>query len=278
MLELTTGCTHNRCKFCTYYRDVPFRIAPMSQIEEDLQEVSRYNPSAKNVYALGGDPFTLSFRRLKEIGTLIKQYLPEANIGTYARITSITPKSVEELKELRAIGWKDLYIGIESGDDEALSLMNKGYTSADILRECRKLDEAGINYHFIFIGGLAGHGNCERNARNTAAVMNQIHPVYLSFSSLMVVPGTELYDMVKAGEFTEATELERLKEMLCLIKALNIPITLDARTEASFVNFVAKLPKDREILIRELERIIENFTEKDERKLRHHREAMSRMS
>ena len=104
MLEVTTGCTHNRCKFCSYYRNVPFRVAPMSQIEEDLQEVSRHNPGAKNVYALGGDPFTLSVHRLKEIGSLIKQYLPEASIGTYARITSITPKSVEELRELRAIG------------------------------------------------------------------------------------------------------------------------------------------------------------------------------
>lgn len=84
---------------------------------------------------IGGDPFTMSTERLKKVGFLIKQYLPKINIGTYARITSIIPKSIEELKELRAIGYNDLVIGVESGDDEALKQMNKGYTSDDILRE-----------------------------------------------------------------------------------------------------------------------------------------------
>lgn len=277
MLEVTTGCTHNRCKFCSYYRNVPFRMAPLSQIEEDLQEVSRFKPDAEHVYALGGDPFTLAVPKLKDIGELIKRYLPKADFGTYARITSIMPKSVDELKELRAIGWSDLYIGIESGDDEALSIMNKGYTSEDIVRECSKLDKAGINYHYILIDGLAGHGNCERNAKNTAAVINKLHPVYISLSSLMVVPGTELYDMMQAGEFTEATELERLQEVLCLIKELRVPVTIDARSEANFVNFVARLPEDRDTLVRELEKVIANFSAEDERKLHLYRTAMSRM-
>lgn len=277
MLEVTVGCTHNRCKFCSFYKNTPFRVAPMSQIEEDLQEIKRRYPGAKSLYALGGDPFTLSVHRLKEIGNLITQYLPGASISTYARVTSITPKSVEELKELRAIGWNDLAIGIESGDDEALSIMNKGYTSADILRECKKLEEAGINYYFIYLGGLTGRGNCERNALNTAAVVNQLHPCCMYLSSLMVIPGTELYDMVKAGKFSEANELERLNEMLCLVKALKNPITLDARSEANPVNFLANLPKDREILIRELERIIGNFSAKDEQNLRRYRESRSRM-
>lgn len=277
MLEVTVGCTHNRCKFCSFYKNTPFRVAPMSQIEEDLQEIARRYPNAKDIYALGGDPFSMSFHRLKEIGSLIKQYLPEVRISTYARVTSITQKSIEELKELRSIGWDDLTIGIESGDDEALSLMNKGYTSADILRECKKLEEAGINYYFIYLGGLTGRGHCERNALNTAAVVNQLHPCCMYLSSVAVIPGTELDNMVKKGEFTEATELERIKEVLCLVKSLKNPITLNAQSEANAVNFVARLPEDREVLIREFERIIASFSSTDERNLRLYRESMSGM-
>ena len=274
LLEVTVGCTHNSCHFCNFYRGTPFHIAPMKQIETDLKEARSYSPGARRVYALGGDPFTLSVQRLKEIGLLIRKYLPLANIGTYARITSIIPKSVKELKELRKIGYNDLVIGIESGDDEALSFMNKGYTSTDILRECRKLEQAGINYYVIFLGGLAGHGNGERNARNTAAVLNQLHPSHMYMTSVAVLPDTELYEDVQTGRFQEATELERIRETLLLIKELKNPITLYGQSVANPVNFVAKLPEQQKELIGELETLIWNFSGRDEKALRKHREML----
>ena len=274
LLEITVGCTHNSCRFCDFYHDIPFRMAPLTQIEEDLKEVRRFNPNAKRVYALGGDPFTLSVRRLKKIGTLIRSYLPKANIGTYARITSIMPKSIKELKELRATGFNDLVIGIESGDDEVLDFMNKGYTAADILEQCLKLEQAGINYYVIFLGGLAGHGNGIRNARNTASVLNQLHPSHMYMTSVAVLPGTELYADVAEGKFQEASELERIQETLELIRALKNPITLYGQSVANPVNFVAKLPDQKESLIEELEDTIAKFTDKDETSLRRYRESL----
>lgn len=274
LLEITVGCTHNSCRFCNFYHDTPFRMAPLTQIEEDLKEVCRFNPNAKRVYALGGDPFTLSVRSLKKIGTLIRSYLPKANIGTYARITSIMPKSIEELKELRATGLNDLVIGIESGDDEVLDFMNKGYTAADILEQCLKLEQAGINYYVIFLGGLAGHGNGIRNARNTASVLNQLHPSHMYMTSVAVLPGTELYADVAEGKFQEASELERIQETLELIRALKNPITLYGQSVANPVNFVAKLPDQKESLIEELEDTIAKFTDKDETSLRRYRESL----
>ena len=274
LLEVTVGCTHNSCRFCNFYRDTPFRMAPLAQIEADLKEVHRFNPGAKRVYALGGDPFTLSVKKLKEIGNLIKSYLPEANIGTYARITSIMPKSVEELKELRAVGFNDLVIGIESGDDETLAFMNKGYEASDILGQCLKLEQAKINYYVIFLGGLAGHGNGIRNARNTASVLNQLHPSHMYMTSVAVLPGTELYDDVSEGKFEESSELERIQETLELIKALKNPITLYGQSVANPVNFVAKLPEQRDFLIQKLENTIAKFTDKDEKSLRRYRESL----
>ena len=274
LLEVTVGCTHNACRFCNFYQDTPFRMAPLTQIEADLKEVHRSDPNAKRVYALGGDPFTLSVPKLKKIGTLIRSYLPKANIGTYARITSIMPKSVEELKELRSIGFNDLVIGIESGDDEVLAFMNKGYTSADILEQCLKLEQAGINYYVIFLGGLAGHGNGIRNARNTATVLNQLHPSHMYMTSVAVLPGTELYRDVREGRFQEASELERIQETLELIRQLKNSIMLYGQSIANPVNFVANLPEQKEDLIKELEDKIAKFTDRDEKSLRKYRERL----
>lgn len=274
LLEVTVGCTHNSCRFCTFFKDTPFRMAKMEQIEADLKEVKRFWPNAKRVYALGGDPFTMSTDRLKKVGFLIKQYLPKVNIGTYARITSIIPKSVEELKELRAIGYNDLVIGIESGDDEVLKQMNKGYTSDDILRECLKLEQAGINYYVIYLGGLAGHGNGERNARNTAKILNQLRPSHMYMTSGAVLPDSELYQDVVNGKFKEATEKERIEETLLLIKELTNPIFLYGQSVANPVNFTAKLPEQKNELIRSLEGTLERFTSSDEKELRLYRESL----
>lgn len=274
LLEVTVGCTHNSCRFCNFYEDTPFRIAPIQQIEADLKEVSRFHPNAKRVYALGGDPFTLNVEKLKKIGNLIRSYLPEANIGTYARITSIMPKSVEELKELRTIGFNDLVIGIESGDDETLDFMNKGYKSSDIVEQCLKLEQAKINYYVIFLGGLAGHGKGIKNAKNTAAILNKLHPSHMYMTSVAVLPNTALYQDVAEGKFQECSELERIEETLELIKALKNPITLYGQSVANPVNFVAKLPEQKELLILELEDTIAQFTSQDEMTLRRYRESL----
>lgn len=274
LIEVTVGCTHNSCRFCTFYRGTRFRMAPLEQIESDLKEVRKVNPDAPRVYALGGDPFTMSVSRLKTVGKLIRKYLPKANIGTYARVDSIIHKSVVELKELRAIGYNDLVIGIESGDDEVLKMMNKGYTSEQILNECGKLEKAGINYYVIYLGGLAGHGNGERNARRTAEVLNRLHPSHMYMTSVAVLPDSELYQDVLMGRFQEATELERIEETLFLVQSLKNPITLYGQSVANPVNFIAKLPEQREELIAELERVVRNFSRRDEEMLRRHRESL----
>lgn len=274
LLEVTVGCTHNSCKFCTFYKGVPFRMAPLKDIEADLKEVSSFKPDAKRVYALGGDPFTMSTEKLKVLGSLIKKYLPQANIATYARVSSIFSKSVAQLKELRALGFNDLVIGIESGDDKVLKEMNKGYTSSDILEQCLKLEEAGINYYTIYLSGLAGHDEGKRNAENTANILNKLHPSHMYVTSVAVLPDSKLYQEVLEGKFKEASELERIEEILTLIKNLKNPITLYGQSIANPVNFIAKLPQEKEKIIKELEKTILSFTKEDEKNLRLYRESL----
>lgn len=272
LLEVTTGCTHNSCRFCTFYHDTPYRIAPKKQVERDLQEAQFHHPNARRIYAVGGDPFTLRTAKLLDLAELIRSYFPTINIGMYARVDSMYNKSVDDLKALKAAGINDLVIGIESGDDAVLSFMDKGYESTDILRECQKLEEAGISYRVIFLGGLAGAGQGERNARNTAAVLNQLNPTHMYMTSVAVQRESLLYQDVTAGDFVQASEYERIEETLLLIKLLKNPIVLLGQSVTNPVNFIATLPQDRAELIKMLEQTLQRFTGRDEALLSSYRE------
>ncbi|MDW6002884.1 radical SAM protein [Vibrio mangrovi] len=274
LLEVTVGCTHNSCRFCTFYYDTPYRVAPKKQIENDLREAKLHYPNARRIYAVGGDPFTLRTAKLIDLAQMIRHHFPDINIGMYARVDSMYNKTVEDLKRLKKEGINDLVIGIESGDDAVLEKMDKGYTSQDIIRECKKLEEAGISYRVIFLGGLSGQGNGERNARNTAKVLNQLQPSHMYMTSVAVQPESLLYQDVLEGRFTEATEYERIEEMLMLVRQLINPIVLLGQSVANPVNFIASLPQDYEALTSMLETTMQRFTQTDEDSLRAYRERL----
>lgn len=271
MLEVTVGCTHNACKFCNFYQGYPFKMASMRQIEQDLKEVQRVNKNAKKVWAAGGNPYALSVEKLAEIAKMIRRYLPKASISTYARVDDFKGKSIEDIKYLKNLGYEDLLIGIESADDAVLSYMDKGYTSQDIKRELQKVEKANVRYRVIYLGGLAGKGNCQESAKKTAEVLNTLHPYMMFITSVAVLPGTRLYDEEQNGLFTQATELERIKEIHTLAKGLKNKIFLYARSVSSAVDFTAYFPEDKKKILSHLEHMITNFTKEDELTFRQNR-------
>ena len=189
LLQVTAGCTHHGCKFCTLYDDIPFkfRMSPMEEIEADLKELYHFTPDVTRVFLVGANPFVLSSGKLRDIAYMAKQYLNRLKtIGCFARITDITAKSVEELKRLRACGYNGITIGVETGDDEALKFMRKGYTSADISEQCRKLDEAGIEYNFFYLTGIYGKGKSRQGVENTLKIFNALNPKIIGASMLTV--------------------------------------------------------------------------------------------
>ncbi|MCR5192076.1 MAG: radical SAM protein [Bacteroidales bacterium] len=138
-IQVTQGCTHNSCKFCTMYRDVPFRMQPMEWMEEDLRELQATVPQAKTIRLLSANPLALSFDRLMPRLELIKRYLPHLeHLYAATRVTDIRNKTVEQLRQLRDIGVNEISLGVESGDDWTPQRINKGYTSQDILEQCHK--------------------------------------------------------------------------------------------------------------------------------------------
>ena len=144
LLQVTAGCTYNQCKFCSLYYGTKFRLSPIKEVEEDLKVIQRYQPKARRVFLTGANPFALSYNRLLDLCLLIRKYLSYCeSIGMFSRITDIKSKTVQELKDLRHLGFDSISIGTESGDNEILAGMNKGYTADDIIEQCKKL---GISY------------------------------------------------------------------------------------------------------------------------------------
>lgn len=171
-------------------------------------------------------------------------------------------------KKLRAMGINGLSIGTESGDNTTLELANKGYTAEDIVEQCQKLDEAGIEYYFVHMTGLAGKGSGIRNAVNSAEVFNQCNPYFISVDSLTLFPDTKLYTMVRRGEFIPAGEKERIEELQTLIENLKLRTHLFANSLSNFYPVSAYLPYDREKVISELQHILDTVDEKEMSKYR----------
>ncbi|MDE6182851.1 MAG: radical SAM protein [Rikenellaceae bacterium] len=275
LLQLTSGCSWHKCKFCSLYHGTRFRMSPLSEIEEDLKVIREFQPRARRVYLTGANPFVLSYDRLFEVAVLLRKYLRHMeSFGMFARVTDIAPKTVEQLRNLRHLRLDGINIGIETGDDETLARMNKGYVAADIIEQLGKLEQAGIRYNVVCMSGLAGRGGGVRNARNTAEVLNRLAPYIVNVVSLTVFPESELYGMVETGEFEEATERERLMEVRTLIERLEIETTLLGNTVSNATPFVGMLPQDKARLLREFDRAVGQC---DEGRLRCYRESIDHL-
>lgn len=223
LLEVTIGCSHNKCSFCTMYQNTKFGVSPLEHIEEDLQELKSYGKPVIRTFLVNADPFVLTPRKLVTIAERISSYFPEIEtITCYTSIQNLKHKSLEDLKMLRALGYNDLHIGLETAYDPALKIMNKGFTKDEACEQLRKVKEAGFNYDALLMLGAAGTGKGEVNTRETAKVLNEIKPYMVSIMPTSVFPGSDLEKLEKAGEFTAPTELEILEEEKLLINSLDL--------------------------------------------------------
>ncbi len=231
LLEVTAGCTWHRCKFCTLYGELPFRfrMTPPETVEADLREAQMlaHDPmgkltahlqglpepgSVRRVFLTGANPFALSFGRLRQIAELIAHYLPACEtIGCFARVTDVARKTDGELEALRGLGYAGLSIGVETGDGPSLEFMDKGYGPGDIVEQSRRLDGAGIAYHFMYLAGLPGAGRGMEGAVNSAEIFNRTHPRIIGSSMLTVFPESRLHEEMRRGTWTEESEIEKLE-------------------------------------------------------------------
>lgn len=221
LLQITQGCTHNRCKFCTMYKGVSFRLQPMEWIEEDLREIAEVIPDAKTIQLLSANPLALTYDKMAPILEKINQYLPHMEfIYTQGRVTDLKNKTVEQLKRLKDLGLREISLGVESGDDWTLDRVHKGYHAEDIIEQCGKLREAGMDFWMSFLNGVAGKEHSHDHAVNSAMIFSQCKPMLVGTGGLTLFPGTPLLIEAERGEFTPLSEKEMLIELKTFVENL----------------------------------------------------------
>lgn len=264
LLQITSGCSWHKCKFCSLYHGTPFRMSPLSEVEADLKVIRQWQPRARRVYLTGANPFALSYDKLMDIAILLRKYLPHlVSFGMFARVTDIAPKSVEELKNLRHMKLDSINIGIETAHDPTLERMNKGYHANDILEQLSKLDEAGIHYNVFYLNGLGGKGKGVESAIATADVLNKLNACIINIVSLTVFSESQLYQEVLDGSYEEEPEIERLIEMRTLIDRLKIKVNLMGHHISNTVPITGALPYDKVAILHEFDKAISEFPEED---------------
>ncbi|MGQ9858705.1 MAG: radical SAM protein [Thermodesulfobacteriota bacterium] len=230
ILQVTRGCSHNRCTFCPTYKGTRFRIRQHEEIVSDVQEASTWAGQARRIFLCDGDALVVPQRRLVPLLDLLNERFPYLErIGIYANARSILNKSVEELRELRRRRLGIVYLGVESGDQEVLKRIRKGADREKILKAGLRVKEAGIILSVTVLLGIGGVQASHRHALETASLLNEMDPEYVGALTLMVVPGTPLYQEAARGDF-------RMPDVFQLIEELGLMIAHSEFTHCYFTS------------------------------------------
>ncbi|MBQ7585393.1 MAG: radical SAM protein [Desulfovibrionaceae bacterium] len=261
-LQVTSGCSHASCSFCSYFKDTPFKKSPIAEIEADVRQIPKYFGEPERIFLQGADGFAADYEILMQTAELIHKYVPSVKtIGGYARIDNFVHKTLEELKNIVSVGYADPYIGVESGDDVILKRINKGYNAAMVREQLEKLTLAGMPCITNFLNGLGGAGYGLDHARKTAQIYKDINISLIEVSSLTLIPGTPLFRQKEKGKFKEALEHERLRDMQEFILNLsNQTVFLSDHISVPF-RVKANLPSQKQELIAGLEELINKVPE-----------------
>ena len=248
LLQVTVGCSRNKCTFCGSYQGERFKIKPDDIIMEDIAFAANYCKNQRRVFLCDGDALIIPQKRLMNILTRIEEQLPwVTRVGVYANAKSIGMKSSEELKQLREHKLGIAYMGLETGDDVTLKEIHKGADSGEMIRMGKKIREAGIKLSVTVILGIAGKERSDIHAGETGRVLSAIDPEYVGALSLMLIPGTALYNDYKAGKFPLPSPEEMLRELRIMVAKTNLSQGLFHANHASnYLPIKARMPKDKE--------------------------------
>jgi len=236
ILQVTNGCSWNRCTFCEMYTQPQKRFRPKAQqdIEQELAALAQAGVAPRRIFLADGDAMTLSFRRLKLILEAIRRYLPGTQrVSSYCLPRNLKNKSVEQLQELRELGLELFYVGCESGDDFVLERVRKGETFDSSLAALTKIKAAGAKSSVMILNGLGGRQYSEQHAVNSARLMSATQPEYLSTLVVSFPLGEERFRTGFSGEYERLDQAGLFHEMLLLLENLELENTIFRSDHAS---------------------------------------------
>ena len=259
LLQVTTGCSHNRCTFCGSFMGKRFRIKSFEEIEEDILEAAMYGP-IERVFLCDGDALIIPQKKLAPILESVNRHIKGVKrIGIYANAKSALRKTPSELKELRDLGLKIAYLGVETGNDELLKRIRKGVDSRQLVEACHEIKNAGIALSVTVILGIGGKEKSITHAVDTAKILTEIDPHYVGALTIMLVPETPLYEEYLAGKFVLPNNFDFLEELGLIVAHSDFTNCFFTSNHASnYLPIRARLPQDRDRTVQLIYNVIQS--------------------
>lgn len=258
IVQVTIGCAHNKCTFCTMYKDKQFRVRKKEEVLEDFQMAhDTYGDRIRRIFLADGDALIVRTPDLLDILNFIREKFPSTErVTSYGTPGDILRKSEEELKSLARAGLDMVYMGAESGDAVTLERINKGVTREEIIEAGQKLRRCGIRSSITLISGLGGRERKREHAVESAKLISAIKPDYVGFLTLMLDESTEIYRQIQAGEMELLTPEEVVEEMRLFLTNVDSQGTVFRANHASnYVILKGNLNEDIEEMLQRLDEV-----------------------
>jgi len=267
ILQVTVGCSYNRCTFCGAYREKSFRVKSFDEVKNDIDEVSLYGTPIPRVFLADGDALILPEKELVQILDYLKLKLNGLErIGTYANAREILKKDREELQHLKELGLGMIYLGLESGDPKVLQRIKKNATVDQMIHAAAKVREAGILLSVTVLLGIGGVEGSQRHAEDTGTVLSKMDPDFVGALSLMVVPGTPIERELQTGQWALPTPFGLIEELQTMITHCEFSHCFFASNHASnYLPLKIQMPEQKEEALRRIREVLQR---KDPRLLR----------
>jgi len=259
ILQVTVGCSHNKCTFCSVYKDKRFQIKSLEEIAEDLKAAEPFAPHIRKVFLADGDALIIPQKKLVNIMGLVTETFPNLErIGIYGNAKSILRKSIDDLKALKELKLGIVYIGLESGNDEILRKVKKGDTTANMIEAAVRIHAPGITLSVTVILGLGGREMSRTHGIDTGKVLSKMDPEYAAALSLMLVPPAPLCEEYEAGRFELPGPFEMLEELDLIIAHMNVTHCFFSSNHASnYLPIQVWLPEGKEEILALIQEVIQ---------------------
>ena len=269
IVQVTIGCAHNNCTFCSMFKDKKFRVRDMKEVFQDFDMARKYYRRVERIFLADGDALVLATDKIVAILDYIKKLFPECErVSIYGSPQDVLRKTPEDLALLRDKGISMIYIGAESGSDKVLKDVCKGATRDEIITAVKKIEASGIKSSVTFISGLGGKENWREHAIDCGTMISEMEPSYVGVLTLLVDPSATLYNDIQSGKFEMLSAEEVVVETALMIENINVNKTCVFRSNhaSNYVSLRGDLPRDKEAMLQQLEHAMKNSKNlKDER-------------
>jgi radical SAM superfamily enzyme YgiQ (UPF0313 family) len=259
ILQVTVGCSYNRCSFCIAYRGKVFRIKSFEEVKEDIDESSSYGSRIQRVFLADGNALTIPQKELVRILDYLKAKLDGVErVGIYANSKDILQKDVEELKELKDLGLGIIYLGVESGNREVLKRIKKNATVEQLIHAARRVKESGISLSVTVILGIGGTERSQAHAVDTGKILSEMDPDFVGALSLMVVQGTPIESEIETGNLILPTPFGLIQELEAMIENFQCTQCFFASNHASnYLPLRIRMPEEKEEALRRIREVLQ---------------------